>query len=33
LRIICDRSSNGIGKLTSQPVDDVIHCLILLNRA
>ena len=25
LRIIGDCSGNGIGKLTSQPVDDVIH--------
>jgi hypothetical protein len=25
LRIICDCSSNGIGELASQPVDDVVH--------
>ena len=29
LRIIGDCSGNGIGELASQPVDDVIHCLIL----
>ena len=33
LRIICDSSSNGIGELAGQPVDDVIHCLILLTGA
>ena len=33
LRIICNSGSNGIGKLAGQPVDDVIHCLILLTAA